>query len=78
MVRNYTFNRMVNRVQTRGEALSVPEDIRMMVEAAEKSEVYQKMIKAVRGEHDIKDPVVQEVNTKADFSIDDSQGGKLL
>jgi hypothetical protein len=50
----------------------------MMVEAAEKSEVYQKMIKAVRGEHDIRDPVVHEVNTKADFSIDDSQGGELL
>ena len=78
MARNYTFSRMVNRVQTRGSALSVPEDIRMIQEAAKVSEVYQKMIQAVKGDWDVKDPVVQEVNNKAEFSIDDSQGEELL
>ena len=51
----------------------------MMVDAAAKSDVYQKMIKAVRGDHDLSDPVVQEINcNKNEFSIDDSQGGELI
>ena len=74
VVMNYSFPRMVCRMQTRGDALSVPEDIKMINEAAKKSDVYQKMIKAVRGEWDIKDPAVQEINSKAEFSIDDFKG----
>ena len=78
VARNYTYTRMVNRVQTRGSTLSVPEDIRMIQEAAKQSETYQKMIKAVKGDWDIKDPLVQEVNNKAEYSVDDSQGEELL
>ena len=78
VVRNYAFPRMVCRVQTRGEVLSVPEDIKMVNEAARKSDAYQKMIKAVRGEWDMKDPAVQEIKARGDFSINDSQGEALV
>ena len=37
VVRNYTFPQMVFRMQTRGDALSVPEDIRMINNAARMS-----------------------------------------
>ena len=77
--RNFVFQRTVCRIQTRGEALSVPQDIKMIMEAARDSEEYQTIIKFVRGEDvDEADTAIADIKNNKELSIDEKYGEALI
>ena len=52
--RDYTQSRQLCRVTTRSETWTIPADIKQMIETAAESESYQKCIRFIRGEEELK------------------------